>query len=72
MTYQQKADEQRKKGSVFFTRVGGRVHQSACGYDIELFRKWLSMSVIEGTDRIKVIAGDKPNTYLVTLIDKEK
>lgn len=72
MTIQQKADELRKKGSVFFTRVGGRLHQSACGYDIELFRKWLDKSVREGTDAIKVVAGDKPNTWVVTILDKEQ
>jgi len=67
MTLQQKADEARKKGSVFFTRTGGRVHQSACGYDIELFRKWLNLSIKLGTDTIKVVAGDKPNTWVVSI-----
>lgn len=36
-------------------------------WDIELFEKFLKLAKTEGTDAIKVVAGDTANTYKVSL-----
>jgi hypothetical protein len=41
-------------------------------WDIELFRDWLAKAMREGTDRLKVVVGDKPNTWVVTVLDKKE
>ena len=37
-------------------------------WDIVLFKRFLKLARTKGTDTIKVVAGDKINTYIVTVI----
>jgi len=34
-------------------------------YDIDKIKSWLHLAQTEGTDRIKIVAGDEPNTWIV-------
>lgn len=52
--------------------VTGKLHPSADSYDIQLFCKWAKMSIREGTDRIRVVIGGTPNTWVVTILDKKE
>lgn len=36
-------------------------------HDIAILRKWLKLAQAKGTDAIKIVAGNKPNTYIVSL-----
>ena len=72
MTLRERIAERISKCRVLNIRVGSRAHNSADSYDIALFHKWLVISIREGTDRIKVVVGDKPNTWVVTVLDKKE
>lgn len=39
-------------------------------YDIEVLKHWLHLAKTIGTDAIKIVAGDEPNTYKVTIIER--
>lgn len=38
-------------------------------WDIALFKRFLKLAESKGTDTIKVISGDKPNTWIVTIVN---
>lgn len=40
-------------------------------YAIEMFQKFLKLAETQGTDAIKIVAGDAPNTYVVEIIFKK-
>lgn len=39
-------------------------------YDINLFRKFLQLAKTQGTDVIKVVVGDEPNSWIVRTFDE--
>lgn len=41
-------------------------------WDVALFKRFLKLAQREGTNRIKVIVGDKPETWVVSLHDAAK
>jgi len=39
-------------------------------YDIKLFKKFLHLAKTKGTDAIKVVVGDNPDSWVVSIIVK--
>lgn len=38
--------------------------------DVDILKLWLTFARTEGTDRIKIVVGDKPDTWVVTVVPK--
>jgi len=36
-------------------------------YDIDVLQYWLRLAKTVGTDAVKIVSGDEPNTYKVTV-----
>ncbi|GAH89294.1 unnamed protein product [marine sediment metagenome] len=41
-------------------------------WDIAILKRWLKLAKVEGTDAIRVVSGDNPNTYVVTVGKPDK
>lgn len=41
-------------------------------WDIALFKRFLKLAKSKGTGTITVVCGDKPNTWVVTIVEDRK
>jgi len=61
----------RKRGErLIGLTADGLLHKSADSRDIEILHSCLKLAITYGTDKIKVVAGEKPNTWIITILGR--